>query len=304
MNFLGKHSSTHKPPAEAGCLWFMNQFSKTRLSYVKNIVVFTFLFYTTTSYAQLSLHKDTVSYILSHSPAFSIFKDNYFITGTNLGEKPTKYNSDAKFQFSFKYRLSDNPLVWGSFVYLSYTQKSFWDIYQKSSPFSETNYNPAIGLVKPVFKNDQLIGGLYFSVEHESNGRDSIHSRSWYFVSLTYSYFISPKLNTSFKLCLPFGLDKDNNPGLIDYVGISEIQLSWIIIENRLFFDVTGHIVPKRNANGSLMANLVFKPVKRDNLHLMLQWWQGYAESLINYRENTSAVRIGILFKPKLLRFY
>jgi alkylhydroperoxidase/carboxymuconolactone decarboxylase family protein YurZ len=33
---------------------------------------------------------------------------------------------------------------------LTYTQKSFWDIYQDSYPFADNNYNPGLALAKPI----------------------------------------------------------------------------------------------------------------------------------------------------------
>ncbi|WP_394700040.1 phospholipase A [uncultured Draconibacterium sp.] len=73
-----------------------------------------------------------------------MFKDNYFVTGTTLNDEPKKYNSDAKFQISIKYRIMNKPFLYGFYPYLTYTQKSFWDIYLNSSPFAESNYNPGL----------------------------------------------------------------------------------------------------------------------------------------------------------------
>lgn len=43
--------------------------------------------------------EDSLILALGNIPAFTIYKDNYIITGTNFeGGKITKYNSDAKFQ--------------------------------------------------------------------------------------------------------------------------------------------------------------------------------------------------------------
>jgi len=63
---------------------------------VKRYFILFFIFLgASKSYCQLNLTKDSVEKILTKSPAFSIFKDNYFIVGTTLQEEPTKYNSDV-----------------------------------------------------------------------------------------------------------------------------------------------------------------------------------------------------------------
>ena len=71
---------------------------------------------------------------------------------------------EAKFQISFKRRLFEYEWVP---LYLGYTQKSFWQVYDgpKSRPFRENNYNPEMFLAwsglgsEPVHYGVQL--GLY-----------------------------------------------------------------------------------------------------------------------------------------------
>nr|WP_293296848.1 phospholipase A [Allomuricauda sp.] len=251
--------------------------------------------------AQIGISKDSTQQIIEKSPAFTIYKDNYFISGIPLNEKADKYNSDAKFQFSFKYRLRKKPIFWDIDPYLTYTQKSFWDIYRKSSPFAETNYNPGILLIKPLFQNGDFFGVLTMSVEHESNGRDSIFSRSWNFVSLGYTKIFSGKVNASLKLWAPFGLS--DNPELTDYIGYGEAQVSWMPIRNRLFLDITGR-VGRNFDKGSVVMDVSWRPFPKGNEYITLQWWQGHAENLVDYQKNTSMIRIGLVLKPIFMRFY
>lgn len=209
-------------------------------------------------YAQSGMSKDSTEYVFSHSPAFSIYKDNYFITGITLNETPSKENSDAKFQFSFKQRLQNKPVVCGAYFYLIYTQKSFWDIYKNSSPFAESNYNPGLQLIKPIYKKDRHIGVFGLSIEHESNGRDSIYSRSWNFVGINYAHFFSDKVQSSLKVFIPFGLS--DNPDLNKYIGYSEAYFSWNIKKDKLILDVTGRKAAAWDTKGSLMTTLSFRP--------------------------------------------
>jgi phospholipase A1 len=254
------------------------------------------------SNAQSGMSEDSTEFIFSHAPAFSIYKDNYFVVGTTIGETPSKANTDAKFQFSFKQRLLNKPLIAGAYFYLTYTQKSFWNILQKSSPFAETNYKPGLQLIKPVYVNNRLSGVVGLSLEHESNGLDSIFSRSWNYAALTYSYIFSAKVFASLKLFLPFALS--DNPSLPAYAGLSETQVTWNIITNKLILDAVGRKGRGWNTKGNLLTGISFRPLQRDNLYLTLQWFQGYAESLMDYMESTSKLRIGVIIKPTLLRFY
>jgi phospholipase A1 len=275
---------------------------RSSINVPKRLLIFLLFTLPFIAHSQSGITKDSARFLIEKSPAFSIYKDNYFITGVPLNEKPTVDNSDVKFQFSFKLRMINKPLFWGTYMYLTYSQKSFWDIYKLSSPFSETNYNPGFRLSKPMFMNHHLAGVLSLSAEHESNGRDSLDSRSWNWVALTYSHLFRSHFMGSLKVFAPFGLE--DNPDLMDYVGYSEAQLSWTIKENKLILDVVGRKVFSWNNHGNLMTSISYRPFKSRNYYLMLQWWQGYAESLIDYTQSTSMLRLGIVIKPSYLRFY
>jgi phospholipase A1 len=254
-------------------------------------------------YCQLPLTRDSVENLLVRSPAFTIFNDNYFITGIPLNEAPTRYNSDVRFQLSFKQRLMDKPVWLGFYAYLGYTQKSFWDIYLQSRPFAETNYNPGMFFIKPFYKNGYLNGSICISFEHESNGRTEENgSKSWNYVAANYSHAVFHNFMASVKVWIPFGLS--DNPDLMDYIGYGEVSGQWSMIENRL----TAGIAVRKGAvwdwKGSVLADIKYKPFKSRNQYLMLQWSEGYAESLIDYREKHSMLRIGLVLRPTVYRFY
>jgi phospholipase A1 len=126
-------------------------------------------------------------------PGFSVHRDNYFLTGVPINESVTSDNADVKYQVSFKLRLKSKPLWGGFFPYLMYTQKAFWDIYANSKPFSEINFNPGVAIVRPFYlKGERLTYGT-ISLEHESNGRDSIYSRTWNMLAFSLKSQISPR---------------------------------------------------------------------------------------------------------------
>ncbi len=79
-------------------------------------------------------------------PSFGIYKDNYFIVGTDLFHKPNDWNSDAKFQVSIRQRLTNSTLPFKTYFFLTYTQKAFWNVFQDSFPFRDLNFNPTLGL--------------------------------------------------------------------------------------------------------------------------------------------------------------
>lgn len=138
--------------------------------------------------------------LFDNTPSFGIYRDNYFVTGVPTNQKIDKNSADAKFQVSIRQRLTKSILPFKTFLYLTYTQKAFWDIYRKSSPFQDNNFNPGISLSKAIIHHNTLKGIAVFSFEHESNGRDSLQSRSWNYLSLSGSWFFNARFSVQLKI--------------------------------------------------------------------------------------------------------
>ena len=141
-----------------------------------------------------ALTTDSVLRDFSNQPYFGLYKDNYFIFGPSIGPKATKENTNVKFQISIAQRLTRSTLPWGTYLYLFYSQKCFWNVLENSMPMTDLNFNPGIGLTKPLFIKNRYIGKMSLIVEHESNGRDSIQSRSWNKISLAAHIYVIPNL--------------------------------------------------------------------------------------------------------------
>ena len=91
---------------------------------------------------KLEYNADSVRAVLDKAPYFTLFKDNYFIGGTTIGHKPTAANSDVKFQLSIAQRLTKSKLPFDTYLFIQYTQKAFWNVFQKSLPMRDLNFNP------------------------------------------------------------------------------------------------------------------------------------------------------------------
>mgnify|MGYP003605661214 CR=1 FL=1 len=250
-----------------------------------------------------SITKDSINTILKKAPSFTIFQDNYFLTGIPLNEEATKNSADAKFQISFKQRLTNAELPFNTYMFLTYTQKSFWNIYKKSSPFNETNYNPSIGIGKFFISNNQYLHVVALTFEHESNGKDSLASRSWNRISLHYMIPLSKKASLFVKGWIPFAY-KTDNPDLIKYVGYGEINYTQKSENERFIFDALIRKGAAWDSKGSISTQLAFRLSKSTNQYLSIQYYYGFAESLINYQEKTQMIRIGIVIKPSKFIFY
>ncbi len=236
-------------------------------------------------------------------PYFGLYKDNYFTVGTTIGHKPTRQNSDVKFQISLSIRLTNNTLPWGTYLYLFYTQKTFWNVFEESLPMHDLNFNPGIGWTKPFFVKGRYVGKMSLIVEHESNGKDSIWSRSWNRISLSGSVAITRNLMVHAKYWIPI-IDSGNNADILRYAGIFQWGCA-LQSHNRKF---SGNATFTKRAGWNFKWNVcldfAWRVNEKTNLNLFAQYYYGYGENLIDYNKLHSRLRVGICFKPKFFSDY
>lgn len=56
--------------------------------------------------------------------------------------------------------------------------------------------------------------------------------------------------------------------------------------------------------NYNTMLELNYRIFKRDNQYLFMQYYNGYGEGLLAYKEFHSSLRVGIVIKPTLFSEY
>ncbi|MCH5345931.1 MAG: phospholipase A [Muribaculaceae bacterium] len=250
-----------------------------------------------------SVSSDSVRNAFDNGPYFGLYKDNYFIFGTSVGPKPTVKNTNIKFQISIAQRLTRSTLPWGTYLYLFYTQKCFWNVLENSMPMTDLNFNPGIGLTKPLFVKNRYIGKVSLILEHESNGRDGLASRSWNRVSLAGNIMIDPNFIVHGKVWIPI-IDGMNNRDILDYCGLFEVGTSLTSANKRFGFAVS---LTKRRGwkpNYNTVLEFNYRIFKRDNQFLFVQYYNGYGEGLLAYKEFHSSLRVGIVIKPRLFSDY
>lgn len=244
---------------------------------------------------------DSLRRAYDEGPYFTFYKDNYFILGTALGPKPTAENSNVKFQISIQQKLTRSTLPWHTYLYLFYSQKCFWNVFQDSMPMTDMNFNPGIGLARPFFSETtgRYVGKLFLLLEHESNGRDGDESRSWERISIGGNIFIDQNLMVSGKFWIPI-IDSVNNKDILKYCGLYQVGVQVMNNNRRLGASL---VLTKRadwnpfNFNTEL--NVKWRITPRANQYLFLQYYNGYGEGLLAYKEFHSEIRIGICLSPQ-----
>ena len=241
---------------------------------------------------------DSIREDLDKRPYFSLYKDTYFVAGTVLGGEPTATNSDVKFQISFQQRLTKSVLPFHSYLYLFYTQKAMWNVFERSLPFHDLNFNPGIGLSRFIIMKGRLVGKATVMIEHESNGRDATASRSWNKISLAGEAYISPNLMAHAKFWIPI-VDGEYNRDILRYSGIYQTGFQAISMDDKWVLDMT--LVKRKgwNLNFNTIVQLGYRINHNSNQFIMLQYYNGYGECLLDYNQYHSRIRFGLLIRPK-----
>ncbi|MBI5385679.1 MAG: phospholipase A [Verrucomicrobia bacterium] len=214
----------------------------------------------------------------------------------------------TKFQVSFKYRLFDPAAGLGravasvSNLHVGYTQTAMWDLGASSSPFIDTSYKPELlyqhRKVVAAGTTEWLRLDLQGGVLHESNGKSGADSRSLNYVYLKPSLVFGG--TNAFQVTLSprawfYVMDLSDNPDIADYRGHAELAatVGWVHglqLETRVrggdSFD-----------HGSVQLDLSF-PLKQIpwlglTWYLHAQYFTGYGETFLRYKERSDAFRVG-----------
>ncbi|AWK83212.1 phospholipase [Photobacterium damselae] len=210
-------------------------------------------------------------------------------------------NTEAKFQISFKVPLNyDDMFIDGDGLFFAFTMKSYWQVYAGdiSRPFRETNYRPELFYFAPT--PWQPLGGktwMTFGIEHQSNGRSQVLSRSW---NRIYTNFIYEKDNFALSFQpwyrlpeddkrYPGDPEGDDNPDIADYMG--HFELTTVYKWDDYEFSFLG----RQNFSthkGYGEFGVTFPLWGR--LRGYAQYTTGYGDSMIDYNINQNRIGLGV----------
>jgi phospholipase A1 len=237
-------------------------------------------------------------------------RPSYFVTGLTR-------ETQVKFLFSIKYDLWPN--TGHHTVYLAYTQKSLWDLYDRSAPFRESNYAPEIFYAH---YHSEMHGepspgcGLFgeqLGFEHESNGERGAASRAWnrVFGEVAASCQGQPLYGTlSLRAWYPFLVEE--NATISRTQGYGELRASAGIDEAALNMNGVISVAVRKGASrslskGSLLVDARWRPTYQRLLgkawkfapFLWFQFFTGYGETLRTFDSSTTSARFGIGFTDR-----
>ncbi|MDE7466048.1 MAG: phospholipase A [Muribaculaceae bacterium] len=269
-----------------------------------SVIAIFILLFSSSAYAQILGIEDQKEFTDSlknefyHAPYFGLYKDNYFTVGTSIHPRPNRHNSDVKFQISIAQRLTKTTLPGNSFLFLAYSQKTLWNVFEESLPMRDMNFNPGIGWSFPFFSKGRYVGKATVMIEHESNGRDGDASRSWNKISFSGSTMIDEWLMVHGKVWIPI-IDGGNNKDILRYSGIYQTGCAITTPDKKFGWSV---VLVKRkgwNLNFNTILEFNWRVHKKSNQYFFVQYYNGYGECLLDYNQFHSRLRVGLVIKPK-----
>lgn len=209
-------------------------------------------------------------------------------------------NPLSKLQVSFK-----APIIRNVPLYFGYTQFMFWAMREKSKPFRDLTYNPE--LFYRWSHNWGLLKSIDFGLfAHNSNGKKDGDSRSMDEQYVRFNFDREgPRWITRFAVQAAYlhGFD-DTNKNIQKYIGPLSFSISFIQLFDA-WFDKSE--VALQAAPGGKFANnwdrggyQLSWSFRLGRFALVpafyLQYYQGYAETLLNYDHQVSEFRGGVIF--------
>ena len=213
--------------------------------------------------------------------------------------------AEATFQLSFKAKVWRDAFGTASDLWVAYTQRSFWQVYDfdESAPFRETDYEPEILLnLRTRFDVLGLRGRfVQIGLNHQSNGQTDPLSRSWNRVvanvGLERGYF-SLLVKTWYRL--PEEAAEDDNPRIYDYLGYGEIWGYYCRSRHRAAIMLRDNLDLGAN-RGAIQLEWSFPLFRPDwptptRVGGYVQWFYGYGESLLDYNHLVNRIGVGFAF--------
>lgn len=213
----------------------------------------------------------------------------YMLFTHDFSKKPDRKADELHFEFSFERPITYDALGLGEKISFAYAQNSWWQITQDSAPFRESNYRPELYVSAPVpFADELKLGAM-----HESNGKGGEESRSWnrLYAQSTWSadgFSITPRA------WYAFWLDRTNED-IADYMGYGDLRASYTFGKQRLSALWRNNLHFDGSNRGAIELNYSF-PIFNSGFYGYLRYFNGYGESLADYKRSVNKIGIGLSF--------
>jgi phospholipase A1 len=241
----------------------------------------------------VTLYRTSYLLVYSHnsSPNDDVFRD--------VEPTRTLMKSEATFQLSLKTKLWHDAFGGKLDLWLGYTQRAFWQLYDfdESAPFREMDHEPElIFSFRTRFRVFGLDGRfVQVSLSHESNGLSKPLSRNWNRLVMNAGLERGPfSLLVTGWVRVLFTPGQNENPGLSRYVGYGEVRAFYFLKKQRFGIRLRNNLNFRFN-RAAVEADWSFPLVA--HVGGIVQGYFGYGESLLDFDHRVSRVGIGIVLR-------
>ena len=240
--------------------------------------------------------------------AFTPYRSNYILAFSSnsspnvevfqeVDPGRTLMKSEAAFQLSIKAKLWQDVLGRKMDLWLGYTQRAFWQVYNvaESSPFRETDHEPELLLnIRTRFRFLGLAGRfVQVGLNHQSNGLAEPLSRNWNRVVASIGLEKGPlSLLVTGWVRVLFKSGDNENPGISRYLGYGEVQAYYFLKRHRFGLKLRDNLNFRFN-RAALQADWSFPLFAR--VGALVQCYFGYGESLLDFDHRVSRIGVGIV---------
>ena len=228
------------------------------------------------------------------------YKKNYLLPVTyDFNQSEDRNSFETAFQISIEKPIAYNIFRLNESISAAYTQKSFWQTAEHSSPFRETNYEPEVFIQFP-YKDNSVLKSYKVALNHVSNGKNDESSRSWNRVYIEAYFqlsnlFIIPKVWYR----LPENGSDDDNPNIQDYYGYGDLTFLYVYKKHTFELALRNNLEFNDTNKGSAELNWTFPLpdfLYATDTYGIFQVFSGYGNNLIDYDREIHKVGLGIAF--------
>jgi phospholipase A1 len=252
---------------------------------------------------QERMYEDQMNY--GRDYVISPFKPNYIMMThmPNPNEEPFDpisgdndilKKNEAKFQVSMKAPVWREMFDTNNDLMFAFTSVSWWQIDNdddnNSNAFRETNYEPEFFVRHyggPRLPFGGQLSAFDIGLNHQSNGRTQLLSRSWNRV-MGRAYLDYGDLAFALRAWyrIPESENDDDNKYMYRYYGAGDITAAYAPNKNTF----TAMFRPGTQENG---LELTWSYPISKYLRVYTQYWNGYGESLLDYNKRIERIGIG-----------
>ncbi|MFV0478076.1 MAG: phospholipase A [Parahaliea sp.] len=209
--------------------------------------------------------------------------------------------NEAMIQVSVKFPVAIDLWDSNTDLMVAYTNRAWWQIYNDefSKPFRETNYEPELFLRHYTLNENKswYVPEFFdFGYIHQSNGRSEPLSRSWDRILSSAAYQLNPNLSLLLRAWyrLPENDDDNELAGEYRYLGYGDAR--FVYTHNKHTFTMMA-----RPGTEEISVEATWSYPIAKHIRLMVYYYNGYAENLLDYNKKTERIGIGFSISDYLM---